>query len=66
MTALQLLQHAGNDALSLLGINDDSGMTGQGYTGKWDNRPTWDNVSPKFDKRPTWDNWDKRNFSKKK
>jgi hypothetical protein len=28
-------------------------------TGKWDNRPTWDN-GPKFDNRKTWDNWNKK------
>ncbi|GAA3845451.1 hypothetical protein GCM10022243_09680 [Saccharothrix violaceirubra] len=28
--------------------------------GKFDNRPTWDNVPNPFDNRPTWDNWNKK------
>lgn len=64
MTALQLLKHADDAALSRLGIT--AADMARPPEGKWDNRPTWDNVGPKFDKRPTWDNWDKRNFSKKK
>ncbi|WP_079110650.1 multiple cyclophane-containing RiPP AmcA [Streptomyces roseifaciens] len=28
--------------------------------GGFDNRPTWDNITPQFDNRTTWDNWNKK------
>ncbi|WP_424889673.1 multiple cyclophane-containing RiPP AmcA [Streptomyces sp. XH2] len=31
-----------------------------GPESKFDNRVTWDNVTPPFDNRPTWDNWNKK------
>jgi hypothetical protein len=62
VTALQLLQRADNDTLARLGVMGAAETPKLPYAGRFDNRPTWDNVGPGFDKRRTWDNWNNRSF----
>jgi hypothetical protein len=64
MTALQLLRTADSDAMMRLGVIGDIRTVEPPQAGKFDNRPTWDNVTGggRHDNRRTWDNWDNRNF----
>ncbi|GLW58522.1 multiple cyclophane-containing RiPP AmcA [Kitasatospora phosalacinea] len=56
MTLLELLE--ASDAPVIADLTGTAGVLPA--VAKFDNRPTWDNLTPAFDNRPTWDNWNKQ------